>query len=68
METVQAIKDAVTSGKRVFFTNTSYEVIEESGHFHIVHACGRVGLHGMVGTQYENVCNGALNDFYIDEI
>lgn len=66
--TKQEIIQAVNEGKRVFCGNRNYEVIKDSkGQFLIEYAKGKhyVGLHGLEGTQYENVLNGS--NFFIED-
>jgi hypothetical protein len=65
----QEIIQAVNEGKKVFWSNTSYQVIKDSkGQFLIQYAGGKnyIGLHGVEGTIYENVLNGKEEDFFIN--
>lgn len=66
METITEIKAAIDAGKAVKCGSDAYDVIKDTlGQYLIV--CNlngyTVGLHGVEGTQYENVLNG--KDFYI---
>lgn len=66
----QEIIQAVNEGKKVFCGNTAYEVIKDSkGQFLISYLNGKhcIGLHGLEGTQYENVLNADENDFFIQD-
>lgn len=66
----QEIIQAVNEGKNVFCGNTAYKVIKDNkGQFMIEYLNGKhyIGLHGLEGTQYENVLNADESDFFIQD-
>jgi hypothetical protein len=60
-KTIPAIKQAVDAGKRVFADTESYIVVKANEQYLIKHIKGTAdwycGLHGRVGTKYENQLN-----------
>lgn len=68
--TKQEIINAVNEGKSVFCGSVAYQVVKDSnGQFLISYLNGKhcIGLHGLEGTQYENVLNGSESDFFIQD-
>ena len=65
---IQEIKQAVDKGLSVKWVSEAYDIIKDDlGQYLIIcnlnnHA---IGLHGLKGTQYQNVLNGAEHEFYI---
>jgi hypothetical protein len=65
---IKQIKQAVDSGKKVYWSNKAYQVIHDSIGQWLIHCSinnNCVGLHGMKGTKYENVLNGEESDFFV---
>jgi hypothetical protein len=65
---INEIKQAIDTGKRVYWSNTGYEVIKDSLNQYLI-ICSIndhcIGLHGMKGTRFENKLNGKESDFFI---
>ena len=75
---IEEIKAAVDSGRRVFWLAAGkplgwarrFEVIRnrKDGNHIKHHKDGHcIGLHGLEGTEYENVLNGEEHEFHFDE-
>ena len=66
--TIKKIKQAVNNGKNVYWSNTAYEVIKDNIGQYLIHCTINghcIGLHGLKGTEYENILNGKEKDFFI---
>lgn len=62
--TLQQIKDAISEGKKVFWSNTSYEVVKSGKDYLIAHTGGHcIGLTWADGT----TMNGKEKDFFTTE-
>lgn len=62
---LEDIKKAVDEGYTVCWKNPSYTVINSNGRYLIRHESDcYIGLHGLIGTEYEHVLNGIECDFY----
>jgi hypothetical protein len=67
LTTIEQIKKAVDEGKTVYAENESYQVVKDTHNQYMI-KCENyhyVGLHGMEGTEYENVLNA--NKFFTKE-
>ena len=65
---IEEIKKAINKGKSVFWHHEGYEVIRDKFNRYLIYChmnshC--IGLHGLEGTEYENVLNGDEKEFYI---
>lgn len=69
LETIPEIKAAVDRGEDVRAGNDSYRVIKDNIGQYLIHYTGHpenwIGLHGVVGTKYENQIN--MTPVYIKE-
>ena len=66
---LQQIKQAVDSGKTVYWSNNAYQVIKDSIGQYLVKCSlndSCIGLHGQIGGKYEHVLNGAPDQFYME--
>lgn len=65
---INEIKHAIKNGKNVYWSNTAYKVIKDNIGQYLIHCTINghcIGLHGLKGTEYENILNGKEEDFFI---
>ena len=65
---IKQIKQAIKEGKKVYWNHTGYEIIKDDLNRYLIHCninghC--IGLHGLEGTEYENILNGKEEEFFI---
>jgi hypothetical protein len=67
LTTIEEIKNAVDKGKTVYVDTAFYTVIKGKHNEYFIKANNGyiIGLHGQVGTKYENVLNG-VKFWYVD--
>ena len=66
--TIKEIKATINSGQKVELYNGAYEVIKDDKGQYLIRSkdnCHCIGLHGQVGTKFENITNFPIEDFYV---
>ena len=67
---IKEIKTLVNKGYKVHWSNENYQVIKGKNGKFLIHSISNdhyIGLHGLEGTEYENVLNGKEDDFYFNK-
>lgn len=66
--TIKEIKRAIQDGKKVYWANETYEVIQDCVGEYLIKCIPNnhcIGLHGKEGTEYEHHLNGDADKFFI---